>query len=254
LCGQYFIGQFDGVQFINDNPRELTLWADHGMDFYAVQSWSDVPAADGRRMWLAWMNNWRYANTIPTSPWRGAMTIPRSVALRRYPEGLRLVQRPVAELMSLRRDHFGRAGLPVDDANQQLQAFGMAGDALEIIADFRLAGATEVGLRVRTGGGEATVVGYDAVAQQLFIDRTHSGDSSFSPDFPDRHAAPLASADGRISLHVFVDRCSVELFGGGGRAVITNLIFPSPSSTGLEMYAVGGKPVAERLDIWVLQP
>jgi len=252
--GQYFIGQFDGVQFINDNPPELTLWADHGMDFYAVQSWSDVSRADGRRLWLAWMNNWRYANTIPTSPWRGAMTIPRSVALRRYPEGLRLVQRPVAELMSLRRDHFGRAGLPVDDANQQLRASGMAGDALEIIADFRLAGATEVGLRVRSGGGEATVVGYDAVTQQLFIDRTHSGDSSFSPDFPDRHAAPLASTDGRISLHVFVDRCSVELFGGGGRAVITNLIFPSPSSTGLEMYAVGGKPVAERLDIWVLQP
>ena len=254
LCGQYFIGHFDGIQFVNDNPPDLTLWADHGMDFYAVQSWSDVPAADGRRLWLAWMNNWRYANTIPTSPWRGAMTIPRSVALRRYPEGLRLVQRPVAELTGCRRDHFGRAGLPVDDANRQLRASGMTGDALEIIADFRLAGATEVGLRVRTGDGEATVVGYDAVAQQLFVDRTHSGDASFSPDFGDRHAAPLASAADRISLHIFVDRCSVELFGGGGRAVITDLIFPSPSSTGLELYAVGGKPVAERLDIWALHP
>ena len=254
LCGQYFIGQFDGIQFVNDNPPDLTLWADHGMDFYAVQSWSDVPAADGRRLWLAWMNNWRYANTIPTSPWRGAMTIPRSVALRRYPEGLRLVQRPVAELTGCRRNHFGRAGLLVDDANRQLQASGMAGDALEIIADFRLAGATEVGLRVRTGDGEATMVGYDAVAQQIFIDRTHSGDASFSPDFGDRHAAPLASAADRISLHIFVDRCSVELFGGGGRAVISDLIFPSPSSTGLELYAVGGKPVAERLDIWALHP
>jgi fructan beta-fructosidase len=254
LCGQYFIGQFDGIQFVNDNPPDLTLWADHGMDFYAVQSWSDVPAADGRRLWLAWMNNWRYANTIPTSPWRGAMTVPRSVALRRYPEGLRLVQRPVVELTGCRCNHFGRAGLSVADTNRQLQASGMAGDALEIIADFRLTGATEVGLRVRSGDGEATVVGYDAVAQRLFVDRTHAGDASFSPDFPDRHAAALTSVADRISLHVFVDRCSVELFGGGGRAVITDLIFPSPGSTGLELYALGGEPVAERLDIWALQP
>jgi len=254
MCGQYFVGWFDGVQFVNDNPPDLALWADHGMDFYAVQSWSDMPATDGRRLWLAWMNNWRYANTIPTSPWRGAMTIPRALALRRFPEGLRLVQRPAAELASLRRNHFGRAGLPVDDANRQFRASGMADDALEIIADFRLAGATEVGLRVRAGEDEATVAGYDAVAQQIFVDRTHSGDASFSPDFPDRHAAPLASADGRIRLHVFVDRCSVELFGGGGRAVITDLIFPSPSSTGLEVYAVGGDAVVERLDIWALQP
>ena len=165
--GQYFIGQFDGIQFVNDNPPDLTLWADHGNDFYAAQSWSDVPAADGRRLWLAWMNNWRYANAIPTSPWRGAMTIPRSVALRRYSEGLRLVQRPVAELTGCRRDHYGHAGLPVDDANRQLHASDMAGDALEIIADFRLAGTMEVGLRVRTDNGEATVVGYDAVAQQI---------------------------------------------------------------------------------------
>ena len=44
------------------------------------------------------MNNWQYANEIPTSPWRGAMTIPRSVSLRETSEGYRLVQTPVAGL------------------------------------------------------------------------------------------------------------------------------------------------------------
>jgi fructan beta-fructosidase len=254
LCGQYFIGHFDGMEFVNGNPSDLMLWCDRGSDFYAAQSWSDMPEADGRRLWLAWMNNWHYANTIPTSPWRGAMTVPRALALRRYPEGLRLIQRPAAELTSLRRSHFGRAGLPVDEANQQLPASGMTGDALEIIADFRLAGASEVGLRVRAGPDEASVVGYDALMHHIFVDRTQSGDTGFSPGFPDRHTAPLSDDDGRIRLHVLVDRCSVEVFGGGGRAVITDLIFPSPSSTGLEVYAVDGNAVVERLDIWELRP
>jgi fructan beta-fructosidase len=34
---------------------------DRGKDFYATQNWTNVPA--GRRLWIAWMNNWQYAPT-----------------------------------------------------------------------------------------------------------------------------------------------------------------------------------------------
>jgi fructan beta-fructosidase len=254
---QYFVGRFDGVCFTNDNPPELALWADAGRDFYAVQSWSDIPAADGRRLWLAWLSNWHYANITPTAPWRGMMTIPRVVTLRRTPVGLRLAQRPVAELEALRRTHFGRAGLPVSEANRQLQAAGLAGDALEIIADFRLDTATEIGLRVRVGSAEATVIGYDVAAQHLCVDRSQSGNVGFSSGFPGRRTAALPQAEGRVRLHVFVDRCSVEVFGGAGEAVLTDLIFPSPDSQGLEVYSAAGEAGAdallERLDIWRLE-
>ena len=67
------------------------LWIDFGKDFYASQTWNDAPGG-GRPVWIAWMNNWQYANEIPTSPWRGAMTVPRTVALRKTPDGLRIVQ------------------------------------------------------------------------------------------------------------------------------------------------------------------
>ena len=56
-------------------------------------SWSDVPKADGRRVWLGWMSNWDYAEKVPTHPWRSAMSVPRELTLRRTPDGLRLVQR-----------------------------------------------------------------------------------------------------------------------------------------------------------------
>ena len=68
--GQYFVGHFDGKNFHSEGIKSDPLWIDFGKDFYASQSWNDAPA--GRPVWLAWMNNWQYANDIPTSPWRGA--------------------------------------------------------------------------------------------------------------------------------------------------------------------------------------
>ena len=40
---QYFIGEFDGTRFINDAPDDQILRVDYGNDFYAAQSWSDMP-------------------------------------------------------------------------------------------------------------------------------------------------------------------------------------------------------------------
>ncbi|MEZ4595112.1 MAG: glycoside hydrolase family 32 protein, partial [Chloroflexota bacterium] len=98
---QYFIGQFDGQTFTNENPKETVLWADYGADFYAAQSWSDAP--NGRRLWLAWLNNWQYANQIPTTTWRGAMTLPRELRLVQTEAGIRLGQTAVPELTHLRQ-------------------------------------------------------------------------------------------------------------------------------------------------------
>src|SRR5678815_5412567 len=72
---QYFVGRFGGKTFVNDNPKDTKLWADYGADCYAAVSWSDVPKEDGRRIWLGWMTNWRYAGAEPTSPWRTAQSI-----------------------------------------------------------------------------------------------------------------------------------------------------------------------------------
>jgi sucrose-6-phosphate hydrolase SacC (GH32 family) len=95
-------GRFDGERFTSDEPPTTTLWADYGKDFYATLSFANLAPADGRPIWMGWMSNWLYANDEPTSPWRGMQSVPRALALRRRPEGLRLVQSPVAELSKLR--------------------------------------------------------------------------------------------------------------------------------------------------------
>ena len=54
-------------------------WLDYGRDYYAAVSFANMP--EGKRVMLGWMNNWDYANDIPTNPWRSAMSLPREVKL-----------------------------------------------------------------------------------------------------------------------------------------------------------------------------
>jgi len=246
---QYFIGSFDGTAFHNDDPPSQVLWADHGKDFYATQSWSDLPRSDPRRVWIGWMSNWQYANQDPTSPWRGMFTVPRALRLVARPEGIRLVQEPVAELRSLRGQ---RRTIPARDVKGTVALDAVTGDALEIEAVFTAGSASAFGLQVRKGKDEETIVGYDVSAGAVFVDRRRSGNAGFSPDFPGRHAGPLALESGRVRLHVLVDRSSVEVFAGGGRTVITDRIFPDPSSRGVAVWAEGGAASLVSLGAWAL--
>jgi fructan beta-fructosidase len=249
-AGQYFIGQFDGERFTPDRLEPAPNWLDHGKDFYAALSWSDVPASDGRRLWIAWMSNWQYAKDIPTFPWRNAMTIPRQLSLERVRDTVQLVQRPIQELEHLRLE---RCNLANTELNEGSMAIPVRGASLEIIAEFQLGTATEFGLKLRVGPHAHTIVGYDKRTQELFVDRRTSGDVSFSDHFPGRHGGPLVLEDGRLRLHLFVDQSSVEVFGDGGRTVITDLIFPAPEDDGLELYAINGGVQLVSLDIWKLR-
>lgn len=253
--GQYFLGTFDGTAF---TPREGSLesaphWVDYGTDFYATIPWNNVPDADGRALWLAWMNNWEYAEAIPTSPWRSAQSIPRSVQVRAIDGTPRLVQRPVKELRQLRED-------PVSLNEQTLQAGitplgddGLSGRTLELVAEFEPGTAETVGLNVRVGEDERTRIGYDAQAGAVFVDRADAGVDDFHDAFAARDEAPLPLRDGRVKLHVLVDRSSVEVFANDGARVLTHRIFPDASSDGVELFAEGGTAQLTRLDAWSLR-
>ena len=246
--GEYFVGTFDGTRFVPDSPE--SQWVDHGRDFYAPVSWSGIPEADGRRIWIGWMNNWETAN-VPTQPWRGSMSLPRSLSLRRTPDGLRLVQHPIQELESLRRDHVHLEDRTLDNGALVLP---IDGQQLEVKAEFESIDAAEFGVRVLRGPVEATVVGIDAAHSSLFVDRNRSGDVAFHDRFAGRHDGPIRLEGGRARLHLFVDASSVEVFGDDGLTVITDRVFPDPESRGVELFATGGRARLVSLDAWTLAP
>jgi len=237
----------DEIVFSNI-PKDVANWIDYGRDFYAVNSWNNLP--DNQRRWIGWMNNWDYGGSIPTSPWRSAQSIPRDVSLDTIDGTVQLVQSPIPELRELRG---GDSCSQVSLITAGTTPLGTRGKALEIIAEFQVGTATQFGLKVRTGPGEETLVGYDAPGGEVFVDRTNSGQVSFSNLFPSRETAPLPAENGRVTLHIFVDWSSVEVFGGDGQTVITDQIFPMPSSDGLALFANGGTARLVSLHIWPLR-
>jgi levanase len=204
---------------------------------------------------IGWMNNWDYGQSVPTSPWRSAQSIPREMALRTVDGRIRLTSKPVSSLESLRPTRPATAsGVTVESASKPLISPAAKGRALDIEATFSLEDADRFGLKVRTGaGGEETVIGYDTTTQELYVDRTRSGAGEFNSTFPGVQTAPLKPKDGKVKLRILVDWSSVEVFGGNGEAVITDQIFPDPSSTGVEVFAQGGTATLNHMRAWQLK-
>lgn len=214
---------------------EDALWADFGADFYAAVSWSDVPPSDGRRVWLGWMSNWNYANDVPTSPWRSAMSLPRELRLVSTPAGLRLKQIPVAELKSLRGPASSFAGGTAAEANAWIRNQALRCGPLELT--FALEASEGLpGVKLYAGDDQATVVAVDRHTGRVMIDRTKSGHTAFHPKFPSIQNAPLPRKDGPVALRLFVDASSVEVFVNDGEQVLTSLIFPKPDAAGIEFF------------------
>jgi fructan beta-fructosidase len=252
--GQYFVGRFDGKEFRPEgDTRKTPLWIDFGKDFYASQCWNDTPTG-GWPVWIAWMNNWQYANDIPTSPWRGAMTVPRSVAFRKTAVGLRLVQKPVGAIALLRGEKHRIENRIIAEGETKLEVDGIEGTSLDILAEFAARESDSFGLKVRRGENEETLIGVDVRAGTVFIDRSSSGAVNFSRDFPGRHSCRLTSTDGSIRLHVLVDATSVEVFADDGQAVLTDQIFPSATSRGVSLFAIGSPARLRFLEAWELRP
>jgi fructan beta-fructosidase len=241
-----------------DSPALSVLqrvgWADYGKDYYAAVSWENTPG--GKRYMIGWMSNWDYAGAVPTTPWRGAMSIPRQMALRTVDGRVRLTGEPVSSVKSLRQGPpaTATAGI-VTNTSKPLAGRTAEGEALDIEATFSLKDAERFGLKVRTGGaGEETVIGYDATTQELYVDRTHSGAVDFNSTFPGVQTAPLKATNGKIKLRILVDRSSVEVFGGSGEATITDQIFPDPASRGVQVFAENGSVKLDKATVWHLDP
>ena len=252
VCGstgsQYFVGQFDGLQFLPfaDQPQR---WSDYGADFYAALSWNSLPQDQPKPVWIGWMNNHRYAASTPTQPWRGAMSLPRALSLGADAHGPRLLQQPIAQLTARRGQHRQLAGGRIGAVAHVVALDGPL--SWEILASVGLLDAGECGIRIGAADGAHTLVGYCRRTRSVFVDRSASGLLSGHPDFPGRRSAALEDLTS-LQLHIFIDRCSVEVFVNDGEVVLTELIFPDTDIESVAIYAVDGSIDLLSFDLWQL--
>lgn len=234
------------------SAAERVSWVDYGKDYYAAISFDNVP--NGKRYMIGWTSNWQYAGDIPTTGWRGAMSVPREMGLRTIGGKPRLVQLPVPQLAQLRHGPAVTAQNLTVHAGSTPRIPGARGRAVEIEATFSLRDAQRFGIKVHTGAGEETVIGYDVPARQVYVDRSRSGSVDFSREFAGVHRAPLEPRNGTVTLRILVDWSSVEVFAGQGQVAITDQVFPGPNSDGVRVFAERGAVRLDRFQLRQLRP
>lgn len=216
----YLLGRFDGANFTAECPKQA---GDYGANFYAAQTYSDVP--DGRRILVGWMRDGKY----PGMPFNQQMSLPLELSLVTTPVGIRLFRQPAKEIVQL------RAGPRIELGGSPLQA----GDSLPlnpqsdlIQGELRFAPAATGDVVLNVRGSE---IRWSAKEKMLH---------AFG------RKAPLAPIDGKVSLNLVLDRSSLEIFGNNGEIAMSFCFIPKAGDTEWRLTAVDSQI---RITSWVLR-
>ena len=240
-CTRYFVGDFDGKEFRSDYPVEQINWLDYGKDNYAGVTWSDIPQSDGRRLFLGWMSNWQYATKVPTTKWRSAMTVARTLELKQTTSGLRLFSRPVRELEGLRGSGEVFSSRMIE-GEERIRNVSASRSEIELTFDLSASDSKFFGLELSNSLGEHIRIGVDQASSLIIVDRSNAGKMTFSQDFPGLHYIPYeAAANGEMKWHLLIDNSSLELFVDDGAIAVTDIFFPSEDMNTASLFAFNGK-------------
>lgn len=248
-ASQYFTGEFDGKNFICDTAPEVTKWMDYGKDHYATVSWSNAP--EGRHTVIAWMSNWQYANNVPTQQYRSANSLPREIELYQGEDGgYYIATTPSPETLALRGKKAVKHKPFSAGKNKVTHKLPTANSGVcEINLEVNARNAGQIHITLANDNGEQTTMTYDMTQKTFAMDRTKSGLTEFSKDFPAVTVAP-APGGKKQHLRLFIDRCSIEAFEGDGRFVMTNLVFPENPYTTISISTDNNKCKVEDLTIY----
>lgn len=251
-AAQYFVGDFDGKKFTCDSKPEVTKWLDYGKDHYAAVSWSNAP--ENRHTIIAWMSNWQYANNVPTQQYRSANSLPRDLGLFRGEDGEYYVSvtpaREIEALRSAKPMKYGSFSAGNKKVSRKLPTANQG--VCEIDLQLNARDAEKVYITLCNTQGEETVMSYDVKARTFSMDRTKSGLTTFSQDFPAVTVAPHAEGN-KQHLRLFIDRCSLEAFDGEGRFAMTNLVFPEHPYTSISVHTDKGRCKVNQLTVYPIQ-
>lgn len=243
---QYFIGNFDGKTFTNDNPGTSYLTVDEGNTFYAAIPFNNQP--QGKEVLVGWMVPLKQ----PTYPWRGQFSIPRDLSLRKTGEGLRLVQQPSSVIRPVLKKLPGnkklsRSNVLINDRSLKLDTkAAFQNNATWIKATFMVGTAKTFGFRLTESGDSATTVVYDKETSKLTVlpaqgQEIHALSTTVKP------------VNGKVTLEILLDKSILEVFANDGEKVITTLVFPGKGANGWSVFADGGNVKLDAISVYDLE-
>lgn len=273
--GRYYeVGNFTNAsgkwQFVPDSGYASTGGTtdkdgvmNFGADSYATQTFYNGAFGSNRDFTAAsqpdivsisWMNTWNdYCNQVAgatgNTRFDGTFDLALQLGLVKDRTGkVVLTQQPISGYDQLTQKRTTQTFKHVSvGAGQTNDLDGFTGDSYKMTVTFRPDGkTTEFGVDVRTGNGQKTAIRYDMATSTVSIDRSASG---ISPSYLFKtgvQAHTLSrNADGSLTLELYVDRASVEMFSQDYTVEGAAQIFPTPTSRGVDLYAKGGTVTAQ---------
>jgi sucrose-6-phosphate hydrolase SacC (GH32 family) len=230
--GSYLIGAFDGETF---TPESSKIKSDFGRNYYATQTWSNIPDEDGRTIQIAWMRGGEF----PDMPFNGQMSFPCEISLTKFSFGYKLVRKPVKEIELLHGKHQGWENKVLIPGINDNKTKSVKGDCLHIIADFDLKTSDNFGFVVRYSKKTAgTEIMYNVKRGVLTVLNT---------------TIPVVPVDNKISLEILMDRSSIEIFANGGQSVVSNCFTPSEGAENVILFTNGGELGIDKLDVYEMK-
>jgi fructan beta-fructosidase len=227
--GSYLIGNFDGENF---TPETAKVKGDFGKNYYATQSWSNIPKEDGRIIQIAWMRD----GSFPNMPFNGQMTFPSELALTKFNFGYKVTRKPVSEIELLHTKHYKWEKKKLIPGINQNIVKGVKGDCFHIKGEFDLKSCSNFGFYFRNSKKvTGTELLYDVKRGTLSV----MGIST-----------PIDLVDNKIILEILIDRASIEVFVNGGQTVISNCFVPEAGADGMTLFSNGGEVMVDKLDIY----
>lgn len=219
--GSYVIGQFDGKQFTVEQKKEAL---DYGYNFYATQTWSDVPAEDGRCIQMAWMRGGEF----PDMPFNQQLTFPCELSLRTVGDKMILCRYPVQEIKKLYRKEITWKNIAVSNGNDLLK--NLEGDLFDIEIEFEPGKSDALGFKI-----QGHDVQYTTRTKAVVSRRTHP--------------MPIEPQKGLVHLRILVDRTSIEVYCNRGVITGANSILPIENGPPPRLYINGGDAIIKTLKV-----
>ena len=235
------------------NLRPGARWIDHGADFYAAVTWFNWDESMPTQ-WLAWSNNWAYAQDIPTEGWRSSMSLARNVELRTINGKVSLYQTPVESYQKLRRDHINVSDLTVNSSrstfSQDIQSITQGG-LFEFDLSIGNSDATEYGVSIKDNDGGLVSITVNQESDQLIVQRVESDPGFVATTFSEPQVIDLYGLKVE-DIHLIFDKSLVEIYINDGEYTFVNRIFMNTNDLTTELFAENGTFRISELDVWGL--
>jgi sucrose-6-phosphate hydrolase SacC (GH32 family) len=248
---EYYVGSFDGETY---SPETDRLQFNYGQNFYASQTFSDIPKEDGRRIMMGW-------GQVPMlgMPFNQQMSTPIELSLKTTDEGIRMFSRPVKEIENLHKKKHSFINKMIGESEN---FDGIDGELFHIKVEFDVGKADYFGLVIRE-----FQIYYDVKKNQLICKAPDNNIdlNQFSNEFMELvkeegdeflEFNPVENSvkphNGKIKLEIIVDRTYVEIFVNDGRYYIPKGAYMTDRDPSIMVFSKGGKTKLNSLEVYEL--